>query len=167
MAGLFRPQGLCPWGSLCLENSFLRSVPAPSIYFSLYLNTPSPERISLLTELKLACPAHFIAFPHISDFIVLINPKLSGFLSNLISVFSTWMWVFCAQLCCCPVPQSCPTLCDPIDCSMPGFLVLHHVLEFSVTHRDLVYLFLEENLTYNKKSINICGVNKFWEIYIF
>ena len=24
------------------------------------------------------------------------------------------------------VAQSCPTLCDPIDCSTPGFPVLHH-----------------------------------------
>ena len=26
---------------------------------------------------------------------------------------------------CCSVTQSCPTLCDPMDCSRPGFLVLH------------------------------------------
>ena len=25
------------------------------------------------------------------------------------------------------VAQSCPTLCDPMDCSMPGFPVLHHL----------------------------------------
>ena len=24
--------------------------------------------------------------------------------------------------CCCSVPHSCPTLCDPMDCSKPGFL---------------------------------------------
>ena len=24
------------------------------------------------------------------------------------------------------VAQSCPTLCDPMDCSMPGFLGHHH-----------------------------------------
>ena len=32
------------------------------------------------------------------------------------------------------VTQSCPTLCDPMDCSTPGFPVLHHLLEFSQTH---------------------------------
>ena len=26
----------------------------------------------------------------------------------------------CQLRCCCPVAQSCPTLCDPIDCSTPG-----------------------------------------------
>ena len=32
------------------------------------------------------------------------------------------------------VAQSCPTLCDPIDSSMPGFPVHHQLLEFSQTH---------------------------------
>ena len=32
------------------------------------------------------------------------------------------------------VAQSCPTLCDPMDCSMPGFPVHYQVLEFTQTH---------------------------------
>ena len=32
------------------------------------------------------------------------------------------------------VAQSCPTLCNPMDCSWPGFPVLHHLLEFAQTH---------------------------------
>ena len=32
------------------------------------------------------------------------------------------------------VAQSCPTLCDTMDCSTPGFPVLHHLLEFAETH---------------------------------
>ena len=32
------------------------------------------------------------------------------------------------------VAQSCPTLCEPMDCSMPGFLVYHQLPEFSQTH---------------------------------
>ena len=28
---------------------------------------------------------------------------------------------------CCSVAQSCPTLCDPMDCSMPGLPVLHYL----------------------------------------
>ena len=32
------------------------------------------------------------------------------------------------------VSQSCLTLCDPMDCSMPGFPVLHHLPEFAQTH---------------------------------
>ena len=33
--------------------------------------------------------------------------------------------------CCCSVTQLCPTFCDPTDCSMPGLLVPHHLLEFA------------------------------------
>ena len=31
------------------------------------------------------------------------------------------------------VTQLCPTLCDPMDCSMPGFPVHHHLLELAQT----------------------------------
>ena len=34
---------------------------------------------------------------------------------------------------CYSVAQSCPTLCDPMDCSMPGFPVLHCLPEFAPT----------------------------------
>ena len=32
------------------------------------------------------------------------------------------------------VAQSCPTLCDPMDCSTPGFPVHHQLPEFAQTH---------------------------------
>ena len=34
----------------------------------------------------------------------------------------------------CFVAKSCPTLCDPMDCSAPGSSVLHSLLEFAQTH---------------------------------
>ena len=36
------------------------------------------------------------------------------------------------------IAQSCPALCNPVDCSMPGLLVHHQLLEF---HLSLSYLF--------------------------
>ena len=35
---------------------------------------------------------------------------------------------------CCSVTQLSLTLWDPMDCSMPGFPVLHYLLEFAQTH---------------------------------
>ena len=35
--------------------------------------------------------------------------------------------------CCCSVAKSCPTLYDPMDCTTPGFPVLHHLLELAQT----------------------------------
>ena len=32
------------------------------------------------------------------------------------------------------VTQLCPTFCDPMDCSMPGFPVLHQLSELTQTH---------------------------------
>ena len=36
--------------------------------------------------------------------------------------------------CCCSVTELCVTLCDPMDCSTPGFPVLHCLLELAQTH---------------------------------
>ena len=42
--------------------------------------------------------------------------------------WASWWWRYCS------IAQSCPTLCDPMDCSMPGFPVLHHPPELAQTH---------------------------------
>ena len=34
---------------------------------------------------------------------------------------------------CCSISESCPTLCNPMDCSMPGLPVLHYLPEFAQT----------------------------------
>ena len=41
---------------------------------------------------------------------------------------STWQNSVFFMICCCSVVQSYPTLCNPMDCSMLGFPVLHHLL---------------------------------------
>ena len=38
------------------------------------------------------------------------------------------------RYCFCSATQSCPSLCDPMDCSTPGFTVLHQLPEFAQTH---------------------------------
>ena len=39
---------------------------------------------------------------------------------------------------CCSVTQSCPTLCNPMDCGTPDFPVLHYLPEFAQTHAHWV-----------------------------
>ena len=43
---------------------------------------------------------------------------------------------FCTviNLNCCSVTKLCPTLCNPMDCSIPGFPVHHQLMEFTQTH---------------------------------
>ena len=36
--------------------------------------------------------------------------------------------------CCYSVTKLCPTLCNPVECSAPGFPVLHYLREFAQTH---------------------------------
>ena len=54
-------------------------------------------------------------------------PRGVGATSLLGSWVSRCAW--CGD--CCSVTQSCLTLCDPMDCSTPGFPVLHHLLELA------------------------------------
>ena len=44
------------------------------------------------------------------------------------------LYVMIPWICCCSVAKSCPTLCDPMNCSMPGFPVLHYFPVFAQTH---------------------------------
>ena len=39
------------------------------------------------------------------------------------------------------VPQSCPTLCDPMNCSTPGLPVHHQLPEFTQTHVHWVWCY--------------------------
>ena len=42
--------------------------------------------------------------------------------------------VWCCCSCGCSVSLLCPTLCDTMDCSTPGFPILHHFPEIAQTH---------------------------------
>ena len=64
-----------------------------------------------------------------------------------ISIMSTHKWMDNndhiltqgAWMTCCSVAQSCPTICDPMDYSTPGFPVLYQILELAQTHVYWVY----------------------------
>ena len=59
----------------------------------------------------------------------ILPPKYTSLRKYNFSYFlSKWSHQFSS------VAQSCPTPCDPIDCSMPGLPVHHQLLEFTQTH---------------------------------
>ena len=39
-----------------------------------------------------------------------------------------------SDVCWCSIAKSCLTLCDPMNCSMPGSSVLYYLLEFAQIH---------------------------------
>ena len=51
-----------------------------------------------------------------------------------VKLTKNWVFICVGHFCCCSVTQLWPTLWDPIDCSIPGFPVLHHLLELAQTH---------------------------------
>ena len=44
------------------------------------------------------------------------------------------VFLLCYKFCCCSVTKLCLTLCNSIDYSVPGFPVVHYLLEFAQTH---------------------------------
>ena len=58
-------------------------------------------------------------------------PSFGGLVFHYI--FDKLRYNYISFRCCCSEAKSGPTLCDPMDCSTPGFLVLHwlqHLLKF-------------------------------------
>lgn len=67
----------------------------------------------------------------VRKFILEKKPVEIGFHIFVFTCNITWiLW----NNCCCSVAQSCLTLCDPMDCSTPGFPVHHQLPELTQTH---------------------------------
>ena len=74
----------------------------------------------------------FIELPFLcyrSVIYICVNLSTSG-----LTVSVPFMYLFILSCCCCSVTQLCPTLWDPMDCSMPGFPDRHHLTKFAQTH---------------------------------
>ena len=53
------------------------------------------------------------------------------------------------------VAQSCPTLCDPVDCNIPGFPVHHQLLKLAQTHVHWVGDTIQPSHPLSLKSITV------------
>ena len=54
---------------------------------------------------------------------------------SILSTETIFVPLYCLSSCCFVVHSLlCPTLCNPMDCSTPGFPVLHHLPEFAQVH---------------------------------
>ena len=50
------------------------------------------------------------------------------------NISHSFMCIYVRLFCCCSAAKSCPTICNPVDCSMPGSSVLHCLLEIARIH---------------------------------
>ena len=70
------------------------------------------ERVSVMISSLLTMTPQFLLSP--------------GPIGRALSITPLWSWCSAAQL--------CLTLCNPVDCSTPGFTVPHYLPEFAHTH---------------------------------
>ena len=82
---------------------------------------------------ELQCLDHKFLFP---KFLLALN--MYGSTLNLSpeqpEFFNELDFQLALEDCCCSVAQLCPTLCDPMNCSIRGSPVLHHLPELAQTH---------------------------------
>ena len=55
--------------------------------------------------------------------------SISQFQGEIFTPLFYFLWLIQCGCCYCSATQSCPTLCDHMDCSTPGFPVHHQLLE--------------------------------------
>ena len=100
------------------------------------VRTFAPSQVTWSHDLLLS-RSECLALAHLS----LMVPHSKGRLVSLLFFFKFFKFKYSCfysisgiQQSFCSVAQSCSTLCDPMDHSMPGFPVLYHLLEFAQTH---------------------------------
>ena len=91
---------------------------------------------------KTFSPAHFYHFFPLNNTFEGLKDFYKIFKCYFLFTVIVQYWLY--SLCCIIYPlahlqfssvtQSCPTPCDPIDCSVPGLPVHHQLLEFAQTH---------------------------------
>ena len=89
-------------------------------------------------SVMLSKPSHLLLF--CSHFAFDLSQQLFQWVSSLHQVVKVHelQHQSLQRICCCSVAQSSLTLCDPMDCSMPGFSVLHYLPELAQTHAHWV-----------------------------
>ena len=85
----------------------------------------------------LMSPPTWTSLPLPSPWMLSFKPdfSLSSFTCITFVAGEIFIYFCCFNLpCYCLVTKSCLILCDPMDCNIPGFLVLHWISEFAQIH---------------------------------
>ena len=93
-----------------------------------------------------SCPLSWWCHPTISSSVVPFSSHLQSFPASCLDYCKSFLSFFRAKghdllqsslniaTCLCSVTQLCLTLFDPMDCSMPGFPIFHHLRELVQIH---------------------------------
>ena len=96
--------------------------------------------LDVTTRFRASClvDSYFLLYPHLEQ-----EPHWGTILARMDSKDGerngTYPYGTCSRfifmlICCFSVAQLCLTLCNPMDCSTPGFPVFHHLPELAPTH---------------------------------
>ena len=99
----------------------------PTLVFMWESQMPNPINVTLFVPNSLQCLLSQVPSSQMDRALVLAKNHLSD----------AWNWFIPFRNSKCKissVAQSCPTLCDPMDCSTPGLPVDHQLPEFTQTH---------------------------------
>ena len=125
--------------SLLQHHSSKASILWQSAFFTVQLSQPyvTTGQIIALTMQTFVGRVMSLLFNTLSRFVITFLPRsncllISSLLSLSAVILEPKMRESVAQFS--PVAQLCLTLCDPMDCSMPGFPVPHQLLELAQTH---------------------------------
>ena len=77
-----------------------------------------------------------------------------------------YMYIYMYIYVCCSVTQPCPTLCNPVNYSIPGFPVLHHLPAFACTHDLLCRLLMDPEVASTSQYCKECCYEH-WGVCVF
>ena len=116
--------------SLLQHHSSKASILRHSAYFMGQLSHPymTTGKTIVLTRWTFVGKAMSLLFNMLSRLVIAFLPRSKHLLISWLQSPPAVIFQFSS------VAQSCPTLCDPMDCSTPGLPVHYQLLEFTQTH---------------------------------
>ena len=123
------------------------------VYFLLHRsNKPNPYPI--LDDAGMTLLSHF--------FFIFIEVSLQY---NVMLVSAVQQSESVIAVCYCSVTQLCLTLCYPMNCSTPGFPVLHHLPELAQTHVHWVSDALQPSCPLSSPSPPAFNLSQHWGLF--
>ena len=126
-------------GAFCISTSivwgfqFLRFLLDPYDYLSFWFKPPGSVWGSILLWLWSAFPWRLVMHIFLCAYWSLLHHLWRNDCADILPIFKWSHWSFYYPICC-SVAKSSPTLCDPMDCNLPGLLVPYYLLELSQVH---------------------------------
>ena len=75
------------------------------------------------------------------------HPRLINVSENSEAKIKSFYKFFKSTYCRCSVARSCPTLYDPMNCSMPDFPVLHYLPEFAKKKKKKKSTYIQQQIS--------------------